>query len=236
MINQVNDVAEKVASQLSEQQIVDYLNDNPDFFLRHPTLVGELKIPHESGGVVSLVERQISALREKNHYFEEKLQDMVDAVHENQRLHVSLLRLAINLFDADSLDDILGVVDDELRHKLGADFVYFRLHNEAMLLNDTQGHTYVTKNDKVLQMFSVLIEKTRIQCGDLTGEQVNALFMRDAPSVQSAAIIPISVKGLYGVIALGSCDDRRYYPGMGTDFLNSLSELIAAAMRAQILK
>lgn len=236
MINQVENVAEKKDTQLNEQQVVDYLNNHSEFFLRHASLLSELEIPHESGGVVSLVERQVSVLREKNQYFEEKLQDMVDAVHENQRLHISLLRLAINLFDADSLDDILGVVDDELRHKLGADFVYFRLHNETLLVNDTQGHTYVTKSDKVLQMFSVLINKTRIQCGDFTGEQINALFMRDAPDVMSAAIVPISVPGIYGVIALGSCDERRYHAGMGTEFLNSLSELIGSAMRAQVLR
>ncbi len=236
MTDQINDVKVKKTNLLNEQQVVDYLSNNSDFFLRHTSLLSDLEVPHESGGAVSLVERQVSVLRDKNQHFEEKLQEMVEAVHENQRLHISLLRLAINLFDASSMDDILGVVDDELRHKLGADFVYFRLHNESLPASHLQDHTYVAKNDRVLQMFAVLIDKSRVQCGNFTQEQINLLFMGDADKIESAALIPITVSGIHGVIALGSLDSRRYHIGMGTDFLNSLADLIGSAMRAQLLK
>ncbi|RDH82614.1 MAG: hypothetical protein DIZ80_10040 [endosymbiont of Galathealinum brachiosum] len=238
MTNQLNNQAEKTEElELpEEQQVVDYLMENPDFFLQHSPLLSDLEIPHESGVAVSLVERQVSVLREKNQHFEEKLRDMVDAVHDNQRLHVSLHRLAVNLFDADSLDDILGVVDDELRHKLGTDFVYFRLHSEDIASGGDEGHTYVDSGDEVLQAFSVLIEKNRIQCGHFTQEEIASLFFDDADDVASAALIPVSVPGIQGLIILGSCDEQRYHAGMGTDFLSSLSDLIGAAMRSQLLK
>lgn len=239
MINQVNnqsDDAEEI-SLPSEQQVVDYLMGNPDFFLQHSLLLNDLEIPHEVGGAISLVERQVSVLRERNKHFEEKLRDMVDAVHDNQRLHMSLNRLAVNLFDAHSLDDILGVVDDELRHKLGTDFVYFRLHSEDVIIDvDDQGHTYVEKDDEVLQSFALLIEKNRIQCGQFSEQQVSQLFWDEASEVASAAVIPISDSGIHGLIALGSRDEHRYHAGMGTDFLKSLADLIGAAMRSLLLK
>jgi len=220
----------------SEQQVVDYLMENPGFFQQHYPLLNDLEIPHESGKAVSLVERQVAVLREKNQNFQEKLREMVDAVHDNQRLHISLHRLAVNLFDTDSLDDILGVVDDELRHKLGTDFVYFRLYSEDIVPGEGQGmgHTYVGKDDEILQEFSALIEKSRIQCGRFTDEQINQLFFDDAPEVASAAIIPISDTGIRGLVALGSCDEQRYHAGMGTDFLCSLADLIGAAMRSKL--
>ena len=220
-----------------EQQVVDYLTQNTDFFKHHSILLNDLEIPHEAGGAVSLIERQVTVMREKNAHFEKKLRDMVDAVHDNQRLNLSLHRLAVNLFDADSIDDVLGVVDDELRHKLSTDFVYFRLHNEKTDLSaDDHLHTYVEADDVVLKDFSELIEKGRIQCGRLTDEQVNALFMDDANEVGSASIIPISVKGLTGIVALGSRNEQHYHVGMGTDFLTSLADLIGASMRAQLVK
>ncbi len=234
MTNQVNNQAENTpAVELpDEQQVVDYLMENPGFFLQNSLLLNDLEIPHEAGGAVSLVERQVSVLRERNNHFEEKLREMVDAVHDNQRLHVSLHRLAVNLFDAYSMDDILGVVDDELRHKLGTDFVYFRLHSDEIIAADNESsHTYVEKDDEVLQAFSILIEKSRIQCGHFTDEQMSQLFMGDADEVESAAIIPISNNGIFGLIALGSKDAQRYHAGMGTDFLSSLADLIGAAMR-----
>ena len=234
MTNQVNNQAEKspTVELPDEQQVVDFLMENPDFFLQNSLLLNDLEIPHDAGGAVSLVERQVTVLRERNRHFEEKLREMVDAVHDNQRLHVSLHRLAVNLFDTDSLDDILGVVDDELRHKLGTDFVYFRLHSDDITTGaNPPSHTYVEKDDHVLQDFSILIEKSRIQCGHFTPEQVKQLFMDDAPDVASAAIIPISNAGVFGLIALGSKDEHRYHAGMGTDFLSSLADLIGAAMR-----
>ena len=238
MTNQANNQAEKKQEEAlpDEQQVADYLISNPDFFLHHAPLLNDLQVPHESGGAVSLVERQVAVLREKNKYFENKLSEMVDAVHDNQRLHISLHRLAVNLFEADSLDDVLGIVDDELRHKLGTDFVGFRLTTDESVVNnsDADSQTYVPADDEILQDFASLIEKKRIQCGRLTDEQITRLFMQDAEEVKSAAVIPVSDAGVRGIIALGSRDPQRYHPGMGTDFLTRLSDLISAAMRAQL--
>ena len=220
-----------------ESQVVDYLISNPDFFLEHATLLNDLKLQHESGKAISLIERQVSVLREKNQYFETKLSEMVDAVHDNQRLHVSMQRLAINLFAADSLDDVLGIVDDELRHKLGTDFVAFRLVTEVSQASaESRRSSYVAQDDAILQDFSASIESKKIQCGRLSNEQLTALFADDAGDVKSAAVIPVSDAGIRGVIALGSDDEQRYHPGMGTDFLSSLADLISAALIAQLPK
>jgi len=220
-----------------ESQVVDYLISNPDFFLEHAVLLNDLKLQHESGKAISLIERQVSVLREKNQYFEAKLGEMVDAVHDNQRLHVSMQRLAINLFAADSLDDVLGIVDDELRHKLGTDFVAFRLAtDESQASAESHQSSYVSQDDAILDDFASSIESKKIQCGQLSDEQLAALFGDAAAEVKSAAVIPVSDAGIRGVIALGSDDDQRYHPGMGTDFLSSLADLISAALISQLPK
>lgn len=239
MTNQANSSAKPSEDVIlaGESQVVDYLISHPDFFLEHATLLNDLKLQHESGKAISLIERQVSVLREKNQYFETKLGEMVDAVHDNQRLHVSMQRLAINLFAADSLDDVLGIVDDELRHKLGTDFVAFRLAtDESQASGEDQPSSYVAQDDAILQDFAAIIESKKIQCGQLSEGQLNALFAGDAHEVKSAAIIPVSDAGIRGVIALASQDDQRYHPGMGTDFLSSLADLISAALIAQLPK
>lgn len=239
MVDDIDETAagsKENAAQLSEDQVVEYLISHPDFFLQHSLLLNDLQVPHESGTAVSLVERQVAVLREKNQNFETKLREMVDAVHDNQRLHVSLHRLAVNLFAADGLDDLMGIVDDELRHKLGTDFVHFRLSTDNAIspTDNVSDHTYVDREDEVLLSFAPLIQKKRIQCGRLSNEQMQQLFLEDAEDVKSAAVIPVEDAGIYGLIALGSSDEQRYHPGMGTDFLSSLSDLISAAMRAQL--
>ncbi len=238
MTNQANtQAAAATTDELpGEQQVVDYLQQNPDFFYSHLELLNELKVPHPSGSAVSLVERQVSVLREKNRYYETKLNEVVEAVHDNQRLHMSLQRLAVNLLGADSLDDVLAIIDDELRHKLGTDFIAFRLTTEAHVPADTSQaqQTYVAADDALLVRFASLIEKKRIQCGRLNDEQMQALFADAADEVKSAALIPVADAGITGFIALGSRDAQRYHPGMGTDFLSCLADLISAALRAQL--
>lgn len=238
MTNQANTQAatETTEALPGEQQVVDYLLQHPDFFHSHLELLNELKVPHQSGSAVSLVERQVSVLREKNRYYEARLSEVVEAVHDNQRLHMSLQRLAVNLLGADSLDDVLAIVDDELRHKLGTDFIAFRLSTEAHVPADTGDaqQTYVAADDELLVRFAALIEKKRIQCGRLNDEQMQALFADAADEVKSAALIPVADAGITGFIALGSRDAQRYHPGMGTDFLSCLVDLISAALRAQL--
>ena len=51
---------------IDEEQVIDYIKDNPDFFIRHSSLLAEIEIPHESGSAISLIERQLSVLRDKN--------------------------------------------------------------------------------------------------------------------------------------------------------------------------
>lgn len=238
MTNQANTQASATTTDNlpDEQQVVDYLLQHPDFFHSHLDLLNELEVPHQSGSAVSLVERQVSVLREKNRYYETRLSGVVEAAHDNQRLHMSLQRLAVNLLGADSLDDVLAIVDDELRHKLGTDFTAFRLTTEAQMPTGSSSarQSYVAADDELLLRFASLIEKKRIQCGRLNDEQMRSLFADEADEVRSAALVPVSDAGITGFIALGSRDPQRYNPGMGTDFLSCLADLISAALRAQL--
>jgi uncharacterized protein YigA (DUF484 family) len=52
---------------LAEEQLVrDYLSQNPDFFQQNPDIFEAINITHDSGKAISLVERQVSLIREHN--------------------------------------------------------------------------------------------------------------------------------------------------------------------------
>ena len=51
---------------LSEDQVREYLKENGDFLQRNPDLLDHLHVSHASGSAVSLVEKQVSVLRERN--------------------------------------------------------------------------------------------------------------------------------------------------------------------------
>ena len=66
---------EFVEEQVSEEAVREYLEAHPDFFEHNKALLSQLELPHGAGGAVSLVERQVSVLRQK----ELKLQPRFEA-------------------------------------------------------------------------------------------------------------------------------------------------------------
>jgi len=53
---------------LNDASVAQYLTAYPDFFERNGALLGKLRLPHlrDAGATVSLVERQVEVLRERN--------------------------------------------------------------------------------------------------------------------------------------------------------------------------
>ena len=71
---------------------------NPDFFERHATLLTKLKLPHSRGAAaVSLVERQVLALRDKNQALETRLRELIEVARGNDVLAAKIHRLACRL-------------------------------------------------------------------------------------------------------------------------------------------
>ena len=62
-----------ISESLSENLVTDYLKNNPNFFVENPLILTELKIPHESGTAISLVEKQLAVLRDQNQETNQRL-------------------------------------------------------------------------------------------------------------------------------------------------------------------
>jgi uncharacterized protein len=231
VITQAQTTADTLA--LEERQITDYLRSHPEFFRQHPLLLAELNIPHPSGTAVSLVERQIHLLRERNQQYEHRLRELVDAARDNQRLTNSLQHLAVNLLLADELDDILATVSEELRANLDTDFISLRLLG-TLKQTAHQPERYLSEDGANLQSLGKLIADKHIQCGRMSSEQIKLLFADDAPEVGSGAIIPLHHTTTFGLLAVGGRDAQRYHPGMGTDYLKLLGELVSAAIKPYV--
>ena len=78
-----------------ETAIADYLQSNPDFFERHATLLTKLNLPHNRGSsAISLVERQVAALRDKNEKLETRLRELIEVARGNDALAAKIHRLA----------------------------------------------------------------------------------------------------------------------------------------------
>jgi uncharacterized protein len=226
--------AEFIEEELSETAVQDYLRRHPDFFERHGALLGSLRLPHVTGGTVSLVERQVSVLRQRDVKLERKLKELLEVARTNDLLAGKIHRLALALLSATDLPQTLDSIEDALRTAFGADqsvLVLFRHPRHRGDLGTRRFARLVERDDQALQSFATFIASSTPRCGQVRDSQRDFLFGRGTDEVGSAALVPLGPKCEVGFLAIGSVDARRFHPAMSFDFLARLGELVAEALK-----
>ena len=207
-----------------EATIAEYLAANPDFFERHEPLLLELRLPHVNGGSVSLLERQLAALRKECAASQKKLDDLVEVGHKNDLLLEHLHKLTLALIDTTDLDEVLNVLEDQLHAEFKADCVELRLFTPAELDDPS---SLSSSKQKTISHFQAFFQKNRPLCGCLTQEQHLFLFGAEAEEINSTVLIPIKNESIAGLLAIGSSDGERFQRDMSTEFLSRLGEVVS---------
>src|ERR1700683_3864246 len=90
---------------INDASVAEYLQTYPDFFERNSPLLTKLRLPHlrDVGATVSLVERQVEVLRERNQSLERKLKELVDVARANDALADRIHRLSQRLIRAHTM-------------------------------------------------------------------------------------------------------------------------------------
>jgi hypothetical protein len=93
--------------------------------------------------------------------------------------------------------------------------------------------TVTDADDPALEPFRAQLEKGATVCGRLGESKLKYLFGSKSQWVQSTALVPLGDGGADGMMAIGSSDPARFYPGMGTLFLDLLANVISTRLSAQ---
>ena len=98
----------QTADQSEESKVIEYLQKNPELLMTYPKIFSELSIPHETGGAVSLVERQLKILREDNKKLKKNFDGLIKIARDNEELNQRFHRLALELISAEQLHEVLA--------------------------------------------------------------------------------------------------------------------------------
>ncbi|MDM8348644.1 DUF484 family protein [Pseudomonas sp. sp1636] len=212
--------------ELDSAAVADYLRRHPEFFIDHDELIPELRIPHQRGDTISLVERQVKLLRERNIEMRHRLSQLMDVARDNDRLFDKTRRLVLDLLDAAGLEEVVSTVEDSLRHQFQVPFVSLILFSDTSLavgrsVSSAEAH----------QAIGGLLAGGKTICGVLREHELNFLFGEsEARQVGSAAVVALSYQGLHGVLAIGSSDPQHYKSSLGTLFLGYIAEVLARVL------
>lgn len=213
---------------ITEDDIAQFLVNTPDFFDRHAELLAAVQLtsPH-SHRAVSLQERQAELLREKIRHLELKAAEMIRHGQENVHIADRLQQWTRSLLLTRAAQDVPAAIVRELRDRFQVPQAAIRVWG---VTPEWAEQAFAQGASADAQAFATSL--TQPYCGSNPGlEPVQ--WLQDPTSAASIALLPLrDVPGApaFGLLVLASNDAQRFHASMGTDFLERIAELAAAAL------
>ena len=220
------------ADHLDERAVAEFLQAHPDFFERHAALLTELVIPHSTRGrAVSLVERQVVALRDQLTIERKHLKNLVNAAHENSRLQQRLQRVFETIVLTEDLNTLLENLPKLLKSEFDLAAVEIKFLNTVHLPSVPVSHL-IAPEDEAVDALRTRLNGRRCLVETPISEEVMALLGQvELARSGSCALLPIlgSARDVIGWLVLASANRHHYRHDMDTVLLEGLGGLLSAS-------
>lgn len=216
--------------ELTSDQVTEYLKHHPDFFVERDDLLASLTLPHRRGNTISLVERQISVLRERNEALNDRLGKMVDVAHDNDRLFQRSQRLVLALIESNDLEQVAETLRDGLENDFGIEFHSLILFNKKTLDIPVRTENPDVANSVLGDLLVNINGGQKVVCSRLPEKELKFLFPDKHQDIGSVALSPLNFPDSVGVLALGSRDEVRFKASMGKLFLGHLGDVLCRVL------
>jgi uncharacterized protein len=214
---------------MNSDDVARYLRTHPQFFDHHPELLEAISVPHPYGGrAIPLSERQAVALREKNKALEGKLGELLQFGEENDAISEKVHRLSVALAGARDFPALAASLYFHLREDFAVPHVALRVWGKSVPADFDEAQPV----DEAQRLHAGDLGAPH--CGPAAGNPFVPWFKEAAEHVRSVALVPLGQTAVFGLLALGSEDPKRFYPDMGTLYLRRIGELCAAGVTARL--
>lgn len=213
--------------KLGAHEVAAWLRRHPRILQQFPDLAVSLVVPRDDGPAASLASYQLEVLRDKNRELARRLQELSGNAQVNERLTVRTHQLTLALMRQCSAADTLRAMAASLAEDFDGDLVRMVMFQPVEDLDPPEWLQVIAHDDARLQPFRDCLGEGEPLCGRLQPQKHALLFADRADEVQSTALLPLPGVGL---VAVGSHDPNRFFPGMGTLFLRMMGESLTAAL------
>lgn len=220
----MSDNGEKIGAH----EVAAWLRRHPKFLQQFPDLALSLVVPREDGPAASLASYQLEVLRDKNRELTRRLHDLYAVSQENERLAVRTHQLTLALMRQGNAAGTVRAMAATLAEDFNGDLVRIVLFEPVAGLGDEDWLQVIPRGERSLAPFNDCLKDGEPLCGRLHPDKQALLYAARVDEVQSSALLPVEGVGL---VAVGSGDPNRFYPGMGTLFLRMMGEAFAAALK-----
>lgn len=220
----MNETLEKIGAH----EVAAWLRRHPTFLKQFPDLALTLVVPRDDGPTASLASYQLEVLRDKNRELSRRLVELGTNAQVNERLAVRTHQLTLALMRQGSAADTLRAMAASLEEDFAGDLVRIVSLQPVAELEQAPWLQVIAAGDARLAPFHDCLQDGEPICGRLQPEKNEVLYGERVGEVMSTALLPLPGVGL---IAVGSHDSNRFYPGMGTLFLRMMGESLVVALQ-----
>ena len=209
----------------SDKEVVAFLRSQPDFFQRHAKLLSELNLPHDSGQAVSLIERQVAILRERNMQMRRRMNELLQAAKDNDELFAKTRTLTLELLNVHNWHELNEVLATYVLADFQADFVCCHLMHLPVFLDHLWSHESEAP-------YSRFVRNDVPICSVLRAEELAVLFpVQNHEREGSAVLAPLYWEGGEGCLAIGSREANRFTSDMDTLFVTYIGEVLSRVIQ-----
>jgi uncharacterized protein YigA (DUF484 family) len=214
---------------LNDEAVREYLKNHDDFLQRYPDMLDYLHVSHASGSAISLVEKQVSVLRERNTEIRQRLKTLSTNAKENDTLYEQTRSLVLKLLEADCVDALYSIFMASMKDDFQVDYASMILYGDDSGDASSNEGWRTESRESVKKEIGSLFRGHKAVCGTLRAEELTFLFAQGT-EVGSAAIMPLSASSSegepLGLIAVGSADANHYSNTVGTLFLSHIADVV----------
>lgn len=209
---------------LKPEEVVNFLKENPEFFIDHPEAIEYLEIRHESGEAVSFIEKQVEFIKSKNLATSTQLKDFIFNANVNELLFAKVRKLISIILNAGDLENLLTATESFFTKELGTE--------KCKLLFFTQEELYRVSEKRIIEpeiateTFSKIFKEVDIFLGKISHE-ITSLTFGGESNIKEAVIAKLSSEKIAGIFILGSSEDEKYTPEQDTLFLSFIVEVLS---------
>ncbi len=215
---------------MDDAAVAKFLLARKGFFADHPELLAEIDLRQPSGGAVSLMERQVDMLRERNADLRTQLNELLDNAAANDGIFARTRALTLGLMDAASAADVDAALGKHLIAEFHADYAICFVRGWRSPRHFA--HLKGVAEDET-PPFARLFDQEDPSCATYRPEEFAELF-EDVSLVGPGSIAMVPMRGgafhAEANLVIGAADPKRFSPHMGKVFLFYMGDVLSRTL------
>ena len=223
-----------MSKELNDREVAAYLLANPGFFVDRERLLLQIQVPHKSKGTISLVEKQLDVIRDRQKKTKKQLREFVDNAERNKEIFDKSRKLILSMMAAKRSSEFFSALEKGLKRDFKSKA------NSLVVFGKTKQINHFTSQipaESAKKYVGTLMQNKTPSLGTLRPREQDFLFRDQSKKVKSAAVLSIRDKNKYiGMLAIGSSDPEYFTSDMDGIFISFIAEALGKLLPQHLPK